>query len=281
MTGFVNINKAAGVSSAREVAIIKRLTHAPCGHMGTLDPMAEGVLPIGIGNACRLFDYFLNKRKTYLADFVFGVDYDTLDTTGALIKSGGRIPSAEELEKICPETCGEVMQIPPAYSAKNVGGRRAYDLARAGEKLNLPPKKVDIYSVELIKKVSDGVFRFRIECGGGTYIRSIARDMAEKAGTHAAMCALVREKSGIFDISKSVKTENLTEENIAEYIIPTDSVLPFDCVYAGGNLAKRLFNGLSAECENKDGLYKIYNDGVFYGIAEVNGGIIRIKTKLC
>lgn len=249
--------------------------------MGTLDPMAEGVLPIGVGNACRLFDYFLNKRKTYLADFVFGVEYDTLDTTGEIINSGGKIPSADELNKICPSLCGAVMQIPPAYSAKNVGGRRAYALARAGEKFSLPPKKVDIYSVELMAKISDAAYRFRIECGGGTYIRSIARDMASKAGTQAAMCALVRERSGIFDIASSVKSENLTAENISDYIIPTDSVLPFESVYAGGNLAKRLFNGLSAECGEADGLYKIYNDGVFYGIAAVNDGLMRIKTKLC
>ncbi|MDE6850488.1 MAG: tRNA pseudouridine(55) synthase TruB, partial [Clostridia bacterium] len=92
MTGFVNVNKAAGASSAREVAIIKRLTGVPCGHMGTLDPMADGVLPVAVGNAARLFDYFLQKKKTYVATFRFGDDYDTLDTTGTVIKSGGRVP---------------------------------------------------------------------------------------------------------------------------------------------------------------------------------------------
>ena len=93
MTGFINIDKEVGASSAREVAVIKRLTGQPCGHMGTLDPMAGGVLPIGIGNACRLFDFFLTKRKTYLATFKFGVDYDTLDTTGKLLSDSDAVPS--------------------------------------------------------------------------------------------------------------------------------------------------------------------------------------------
>ena len=282
MNGLINVNKAVGVSSAREVAIIKKLTKTPSGHMGTLDPMASGVLPIGIGNACRLFDYFLNKRKIYQATFEFGVDYDTLDTTGELLVSGGYVPTENEIMSVLPTLCGEVMQIPPVYSAKNVNGKRAYQLARAGAEVKLEPKKVQIFNVELTKKVSSTAYKFIIECGSGTYVRSIGRDLAAALGTHAAMSALVRSASGIFNLENSVKTDELTADNISDYIIPTDSVLPFDSVYPEGNRAKRLFNGLSVECELADGTYKIYQqNGDFYGLATAEDGYLKVRTKLC
>ena len=137
MTGFITVDKALGVSSAREVNIIKHITGISCGHMGTLDPMASGVLPIAIGNAARLFDYFLDKRKTYIATFTFGVDSDTLDSTGTITEMGGYIPSESEILSIIEGLCGEVMQIPPKYSAKSVAGKRGYQLARAGIEFEL------------------------------------------------------------------------------------------------------------------------------------------------
>ena len=118
MNGFINLNKRAGKSSAAEVGIIKRLTHTRCGHMGTLDPMAGGVLPVAIGNACRMFDYLLDKRKSYKATFEFGDYYDTLDTTGNVLASGGSIPTEEQIKQVLPSMVGEIMQIPPKYSAK-------------------------------------------------------------------------------------------------------------------------------------------------------------------
>lgn len=282
MTGFINVNKAAGVSSAREVAIIKRLTGTPCGHMGTLDPMADGVLPVAVGNAARLFDYFLKKKKTYVATFKFGDDYDTLDTTGSVIKSGGRTPTVDEIEKVIPSLIGEVMQIPPNYSAKNVNGKRGYMLAREGVEFSLPPKQVEIDSIKLLSFDGDRSFKFEIECGGGTYIRSIARDMAAALNTYAAMSALTRTKSGNFSMESAVRTDVLTKENISEFLIPCDSVLPFDSIYAGGNLAKKIFNGVSVECGYSDGTYKIYNENKdFYGLAVVQGGVLKVRTKLC
>ncbi len=282
MTGFININKAEGVSSAREVAIIKRLTHCPCGHMGTLDPMASGVLPIGIGNACRLFDYFLDKHKVYAAKFKFGVDYDTLDTTGSCLSDGGRIPSTSEIEQVLPQFTGKIMQIPPRYSAKSINGVRGYKLARAGVDFEPAAKQVDIYSIRLISQDDNGEFSFEIECGGGTYIRSLGRDIAAKLGTVAAMSSLVRLSSGIFSVENSVKTEQLNQDNIGDYIIPTQSVLPFPELYLKGADAKKLFNGLSVRVDAEDGLYKIYNeDGSFYGLGTIQSGSLKVRTKLC
>ena len=281
MTGFIVVNKAEGVSSAREVNIIKRLTDTPCGHMGTLDPMASGVLPVAIGNAARLFEYFLEKRKTYVATFVFGRDSDTLDTTGN-ITEGGNIPTEDEIKAVICDMVGEVYQIPPKYSAKNIGGKRGYELARAGIEFELQPKKVNIYSIRLLKRVDDRSFSFEIECGGGTYIRSIARDMGAKLGTCAIMGALVRTKSGIFDLSAAVETKDLTKDNISKHIIKTDSVLPFESFHPTEKEAKKLFNGLTVECSLSDGTYKIYcTDGSFYGLAQAKDNILKVRTKLC
>lgn len=281
MTGFININKAQGVSSAHEVAIIKRLSGTPCGHMGTLDPMASGVLPVAIGNAARLFDYFLGKTKKYVATFRFGEEYDTLDVTGTLLRHGGRVPEREEIEGVIPMLVGEIDQIPPKYSAKCVNGSRGYMLARRGEQFELAPKRVKINYIRLLS--NDGPeYKFEIECGGGTYIRSIARDMAEKLGTVACMSALVRTASGPFRIENAVSTESVTAENLKDYIIPTDSLLPFESVHPGFADAKKLFNGLGVKCALADGMYKIYAcDGSFYGLAAAQDGILKVRTKLC
>lgn len=282
MTGFVVVNKATGGSSASEVNKIKRLTGTPCGHLGTLDPMADGVLPVAIGNAARLFDYFLDKRKTYIAEFKFGCDSDTLDTTSELTESGGYVPDEPEILECISGLCGEVMQLPPRYSAKNIGGKRGYQLAREGVEFELAPKKVNIYSIKLLHKTDAFSYRFEIECGGGTYIRSIARDMGKALGTCAVMSALTRTRSGCFELSDAVKTAELTKENILDYIIPTDKVLPFGDIYPDMAEAKRLFNGISIESGLSDGIYKIYyTDGSFYGLAEVKDKKLKVRTKLC
>ncbi len=281
MTGFINVNKACGASSAKEVSIIKRLTGMPCGHMGTLDPMADGVLPVAIGNSARLFDYFLDKKKKYLATFKFGCDSDTLDTTGNVENNVGHIPTAEQIREVLSEFVGEIMQIPPKYSAKNIDGKRGYELARAGVEFDIPPKKVTIYSVELKENISDDSYTFEIECGGGTYIRSIARDLGKRLSTCAIMSALTRTQSGVFTLGNSVCTANLTRESIEKSIIPTESVLSFDSIYPTERQAFKLFNGLSVESDKPDGIYKIYKDGFFYGLAEIKHSILKVRTKLC
>ncbi|MBQ8884881.1 MAG: tRNA pseudouridine(55) synthase TruB [Clostridia bacterium] len=277
--GFVNADKPSGLSSSVVVNKIKRLTGLPSGHMGTLDPLASGVLPVGVGNATRLFNYFLEKRKVYESEFTFGVDSDTLDSTGELV-FGGSVPTAKEIEGVLSSLTGEVLQIPPKYSAKNVGGRRGYELARAGVEFELPPKKVNVYSIELLGKAqAENVYRFRIECGGGTYIRSIARDMAAALETKAVMSALRRTKSGAFEIENAVPFEHLTAENITDYIVPTEELLPFERLdFATEN---RIFNGIPARVDRADGEYKAYRDGIFYGIALIKDGRAKIATKLC
>lgn len=277
MTGFLNIFKEEGKSSAYPVNRIKWLTKTPCGHMGTLDPLACGVLPVAVGNATRLFDYFLSKTKVYEAKFRFGVTTDTLDREGEPY-GNGRIPNEEELCSVLSSLCGEVDQIPPMYSAKSVNGRRGYELAREGKEFSLPPKRVRIDEVRLLRRESADEFSFLITCGGGTYIRSIVRDMAALCGTVGYMSYLKRTQSGCFTEKDAIPLDLLTKENVQEYLIPTESVLPFP-VFAEPD--ERLFHGMTLSTDCADGSYKIYHEGIFYGIAEVKDGKVKIKTKLC
>ena len=283
--GFLNVDKPSGITSSTVVNKCKWLSGVPCGHMGTLDPLASGVLPVGLGNATRLFDYFLQKEKEYIAEFTFGVSSDTLDTTAELTV-GGYIPTAQALQSVLPDFLGDIMQMPPKYSAKNVNGKRGYDLARAGVDFELQAQKVHIYGIDLLGGAErENTYRFKIRCGGGTYIRSIARDIAEKLGTNAVMSALRRTQSGYFKTEESVPFSILeSDPSVAElekYIIPTEKVLPYERIELTPNAYKRVFQGVPTTVDYPAGLYKIYQEGLFYGIAEVTDGKVKIKTKLC
>ncbi len=284
--GFFNVDKPSGIVSSAVVNKLKWLTGVSCGHLGTLDPLASGVLPVGVGNATRLFDYFLNKEKEYIAEFTFGVDSDTLDSTGILVR-GGYVPDEREIEGVLPTFLGEILQVPPKYSAKNVNGRRGYDLARAGVQFELPPKKVRIDGVDLLGKSEDkeNTYKIKIRCGGGTYIRSLARDIAAALGTKAVMSSLLRTQSGCFLLSEAIPFSVLEEEPsveaLEELIIPTEAVLPFEPLLLTDRQSEKLYNGLRVAVEKEDGAYKIYKDGAFYGIAEVVEGLAKAKIKLC
>lgn len=283
--GFFNVDKPSGIVSSTVVNKLKWLSGMPSGHMGTLDPLASGVLPVGVGNATRLFDYFLEKKKEYIAEFTFGVSSDTLDSTGELIY-GGHVPDEEDILAVLPTMIGEIEQMPPKYSAKNVNGKRGYELARAGIEFELQPKKIVIHDLQLLGRVGQDVYRVKIACGGGTYIRSIGRDLAAALGTNAVMSNLRRTQSGAFTLENavpfSVFESDPTPEELEKYLIPTDSVLPYETLTLSKKGWQKIFNGVSVPAESGNGLYKFYNeDGSFYGLAEVKGGFAKLKTKLC
>ena len=283
--GFFNVDKPSGITSGTVVNKCKWLCGVPCGHMGTLDPLASGVLPVGVGKAARLFDYFLDKEKEYIAKFTFGVTSNTLDSTGELTAQG-HIPTANEIARVLPDFVGDIMQIPPKYSAKNVNGQRGYDLARKGVEFELAPKKVRIFGVELVGEAEEeNTFVFKINCGGGTYIRSLARDIALKLGTSAVMSALNRTQSGVFTqkdaIPFSLLEQDLPVAELEKYLIPTESVLPFEKLCVSATDEEKLLRGLSVNANQADGLYKLYTGDAFYGVAEVLQGQAKAKTKLC
>lgn len=277
MTGFINVWKREGDTSAYVVNRLKRLTRTPCGHMGTLDPLASGVLPVGIGNATRLFDYFLEKQKVYLAHFRFGVTTPTLDYESDPIV-GGCIPTAQEIEAVLPQFIGEIAQIPPVFSAKCVNGKRSYELAREGKEVSLAAKTVKIERLDLLEQTDRDEFTFRITCGGGTYIRSLARDIAAALGTQGFMSGLVREQSGVFSQDNAVLFEELTAETVEKSLIRTEDVLPFPSMTVTDI---RFYNGIHLPCDRTEGLYKIYNEDGFYGLARVTNGKLYPEKKLC
>ncbi len=277
MTGFLCVDKPSGRSSGFIVNVIKRITKTSCGHMGTLDPFASGVLPVGVGNATRLFEYFLSKKKTYRATFRFGATTDTLDPEGELFV-GGQIPSEGQISAVLPRFLGEIEQTPPVYSAKSVGGRRSYELARRGEEVALASKKVQIDAFDLLGRRGEDAFEFEITCGAGTYIRALARDLAMSLGTLGYCTALRRTASGIFTEKMAVPFEEINPETWQNHLLPTDMVLPFSVMEVED---ARFYNGIAIPVDAADGTYKIYRGGQFYGTGEVAGGILRAGKKLC
>lgn len=212
-SGFVNVCKPTGVSSSYVVCAVKKaLKLSKVGHLGTLDPAASGVLPIAFGKATKFFDYFLSKDKVYVADVKFGVLTDTLDSFGLIIKTGDKIISDEEIKSVLPKFIGVLKQIPPMYSAIKVGGKKACDIARSGEIVELTPREIEIYDLQLLGKIDDNLYRFRVHCSAGTYIRTLFNDIAEELGTVATTPVIIREKSGAFEIEDSVTLDELKFE---------------------------------------------------------------------
>lgn len=279
MKGFINIYKPAGISSAAVVSTVKKKFHVPCGHMGTLDPMAEGILPVGLYKTTRLFPYLLNKDKRYVARFKFGVTTDTLDVTGEVTERTGVIPDERTIISVLPRFIGEIEQIPPKYSAKCVDGKRGYQLARQGVSFELAPKTVTVNDIKLTRKTADDEYEFVIACKGGTYIRSLARDIGVASGTVAVMSALARVKSGAFDESNSVTLDDFRNSDTPEaFIIPPDSVVDFEKLTLTQAQATKILNGVFENYGLKDGIYRVYNEREFWGIGETKEGILKIKA---
>lgn len=246
--GLLNVNKPSGVTSRRVVDQIQRLVKlAKVGHAGTLDPLASGVLVIGIGQATRLVEYVQQMPKRYRATFLLGRGSDTEDIEGVVTPlPNAPQPSGAELERAMAELTGEIEQRPPAYSALKISGQRAYALARAGEDVDLAARKVIIYRAEMMRYDYPELC-IDIECGSGTYIRSFGRDLAERVGTAAVMSALERRAIGQFTLEEAIDAGELTRENIAGRILsPTLALrgLMHERVIAQPEI-QRLRNGLS------------------------------------
>ena len=278
MNGIVILNKPCGLSSntaCRKVG--KLLGEKKVGHLGTLDPMAEGVLPITLGKCTKLFDYYLKKEKTYIAEFTFGYETDTLDIEGQIIANGGKIPTSEEILQVLPQLCGNIAQVPPKYSAKKINGKRAYDLARENINFELKAKNVTIYKLELLEQVRNNVYKFLIECSAGTYIRSIARDLACKLRTYAIMSKLTRTKCGEFTIENSHTFDSINE-NI---VITPNKLLGDNVINIDEIIYKEVYNtgyiNLLSNGENQLFLVK-FND-VDFGIATQFDGKYKLIIR--
>jgi tRNA pseudouridine55 synthase len=226
--GILLVDKPAGVTSHDVVNVARRaLREKRIGHGGTLDPFATGLLVLMVGRATRLLPHLSGDPKVYEATVRFGAETDTEDSGGAVTREAP-LPSRDEVLAALPSLTGELDQVPPAYSAKRVGGKRAYDLARAGVEVELAPARVRVDRWEVLGWRGDEnaapELDVRITCGGGTYIRSLARDLGRLAGSAAHLSALRRVRSGRFDVADAVPLVSLQQG--AATVAPALAALP-------------------------------------------------------
>lgn len=250
--------------------------------MGTLDPLACGILPIAIGKATRMFDYSLNKIKRYTAIFDFGYSTDSLDITGTKTETEGYIPSQSEIESKTSMLNGKIAQIPPIFSAKNVNGMRAYDLARNGVQFELKPKEITIYKLDLIEKVSEYQYKFDIVCSSGTYIRAIGRDLAKILNTHACMSFLERTETGNFKLESSIKFDDLLNiDNLQGSLMSIDEAFPdFDVIDIDSKLCEDVINGKRPDFQILVKPTFIRCNGHIVGVAKINSDKLILETFL-
>ena len=208
--GWVILDKPAGRTSAWATARVRSLFDAAkAGHAGTLDPMATGILPIALGEATKTVTFVQRGRKTYRFTVRWGEARDTGDAEGAITATSAERPGATAIRAACAAQTGEILQVPPAYSAIKVDGRRAYDLARSGQDPVLPPRPVTVYRFELAATPGADTAEFEVECGKGTYVRALARDLAEALGTVGHVSVLRRTAVGPMTLEQAISLENL------------------------------------------------------------------------
>ncbi len=279
MLGFYNVIKPTGVSSSYVVNKIKHASHAKVGHLGTLDPMASGVLPVAVGNATKFFDYFLKKDKTYVALMKFGVLTNSLDADGEVIESKECNVKLNDVQNVAKQLVGEIMQVPPAFSAKSVGGVRAYELAREQKEVLLPAKKTQIFSINVEKWHQNDVFRLKIHCSAGTYVRSIVRDIAEKLGTIATCVAIIRVASGPFKIEDAATLDEILSNENAGFV-KINKVLKLPEIMLESAEAKNLFSGKSIDKKVPNGDYLTFLGEDEFSLATAINGKLKNKIYL-
>ncbi|MCB1558116.1 MAG: tRNA pseudouridine(55) synthase TruB [Alphaproteobacteria bacterium] len=229
ISGWINLNKPVGVTSNDAVSIIKKALNYPkIGHAGTLDPLASGILPIALGEGTKLVPYMMDDDKTYLFTATWGEQRTTDDAEGEVIATSDIRPTEDQIKSVLPDFIGTIDQIPPIYSAIKVDGQRSYDLARAGEIPELAPRPIEIYELSLTETTPDSA-TFRCICGKGTYVRALARDIAEKLGTKAYISRLIRETVGPFSLESAISLDIFREisdkADLESNVLPVEAVL--------------------------------------------------------
>lgn len=213
---IINLNKPTGMSSSLAVQIVKRtLKPNKIGHLGTLDPLGTGVLLIAVNKATKKFDEYLTKIKTYRACFKFGVETDTFDSEGKVLNLDNKVVTLEQINSVLSDFIGEQEQMPPAYSAKKINGKKAYELARQGVEVKLKTKKITIFDIKVVSQLEPNTFMFEIKCSAGTYIRSICRDIAYKLSTYGTMVSIIRTICGDFCLEDSCTLEDVKAGKIS------------------------------------------------------------------
>ena len=275
MNGIIIINKNQGYTSHDIVHKIKKISKEKVGHTGTLDPMAQGVLPILIGKATQCSKYLINHDKIYKVKLKLGIKTDTADSEGNIIEKKEISPEILNEQKILQainSMKGKQEQIPPIYSAIKVNGKKLYEYARKGQEVEIKPRQIEIYNIDLnnIDK-ENKIIEYTVNCSKGTYIRSLCEDIAKKLGTIGYMENLIRLKVGEFSIENSITLEeilnaenpyNVLEKNI---ITLEEFFKEKETINLNEKRLQLFLNGVNLTEPKQDGIYKIYNNNNFIG----------------
>lgn len=290
MNGFVVVDKEEGMTSFKASACLRRIyNEKKTGHTGTLDPMATGVLPVAMGKATRFIDFLPSSEKAYIARFKPGIITDTLDITGTVLSEKQANISFEQLESILPLFRGNIMQMPPMYSALSVNGVRLYKLARQGVEIEREQRQIKISSLEITDCFDNGEFEISVECSKGTYIRSLIADIGEKLGCGAVMTALRRTKSNGFTLNQA-KTLAEIEQAGESAVISIDKALEtFPQIFVSKAQAVRFSNGgeLSTDrikAELIPSIYRVFSaENDFLGLGEIekdDTALLKVKRVI-
>jgi tRNA pseudouridine55 synthase len=291
--GWIVLDKPIGMTSTQAVAVVKRLFSAKrAGHAGTLDPLASGGLPIALGEATKTVPFVMDGRKRYRFTVRWGEERDTDDTEGQVVKTSEARPTAESIRALLPQFTGIIEQTPPRYSAIKVQGERAYDLARDGEVVELAPRPVEIHRLDLVEQIDNDQSVFEAECGKGTYVRALARDIGRILGCFGHICALRRTLVGPFGENDMILLEQLEalcnraasgEGSLADALLPVETALDDIPALAVTRAdAARLHKGQAVllrgrDAPNSSGTVYVTVAGRLLALAEVNNGEVIPK----
>lgn len=284
LDGIIIFNKQKGCTSHDVVAKTKKLLKEKVGHTGTLDPNATGVLPLLVGQGTKLSAYLIEHDKEYIATLKLGEKRDTADSEGAIIEERQidySVLQKENVEKILQSFIGKQEQIPPMYSAIKINGKKLYEYARKNEKIELEPRHIEIYKMDLINIIKDTII-FKVQCSKGTYIRSLCEDIAKRLNTVGYMQDLERSRVGKFDIKDSITIEEL-EQNIENSEFINQHFITIEKYFKDKESIKldekrlSLFlNGVKLTHNLTDDMYKIYDENnKFVGIGSVKNNLLK------
>ena len=298
LNGFINIDKPLGITSNDVVFKVKKLLYpvfgkVKIGHTGTLDPLASGVLPIALGEATKTVPFQMENTKTYEFTIKFGAETSTDDAEGEIVKTCKNIPDTEKINNIIPKFLGKIEQIPPKYSAIKINGKRAYLLAREGKDFEIKPRENFIHNLELLEKVNDLEFKFKVTANKGFYVRSIARDIARTLNSAGYVSYLRRIANGPFNLDNAITLDKLEkilqnqEQSLdvrkfdSDILLPVsfglNDILALDMTY-GQN--EKLRNGqwikpVGFENLKSGSLYKIISNSKLSAVIKLEDGFFK------
>jgi len=277
MNGIVIVDKPQGWTSQDVTARLRRVFNTRrIGHGGTLDPMATGVLPVFVGRATRGVEFFEHAEKTYETVLRLGITPDTEDISGTVLTEREVFVTGAMLEEVLKQFRGEIMQVPPMYSALKINGQKLVDLARKGKTVERQPRPVTIHELTLLGMEAEGI-RLRVRCSKGTYIRTLCKDIGEALGCGGCMAALRRVQAGEYTIAEAVPLQTLLDsENPEQYLRPVDTMFRnYPAVTLTPKQETRCRNGNSFSVSMEPGTYRAYGqNGDFLMLAKVEDGVM-------